>query len=161
MGLARINDASPEEARRALMSCCGSRRWVEAMLTARPFASVDALHAAATRHWRALGREDVLEAMSHHPRIGEGHAAAAREAAEQAGAMNAEGGIQAAIADGNRAYEAHFGHIYLVCASGKSGQELLEILQGRLANDPDTELGVAAGEQEQITRLRLDQLLAK
>jgi 2-oxo-4-hydroxy-4-carboxy-5-ureidoimidazoline decarboxylase len=99
--------------------------------------------------------------MSHHPRIGDTRAASAAEAGEQAGAARAEDAVKAAIAEGNRAYEARFGFIYLVCASGKSGAELLAILRERLENDPETELGVAAGEQAKITALRLDKLIER
>src|SRR5688572_22901949 len=157
--LGALNAASSDEARGWLAGCCGARRWVDGMLAARPFASVEAVHAAAERVWRSLGRDDVLEAMSHHPRIGDTARASAREAGEQAGAARADDAVKAAIAEGNRRYEGRFGHIYLVCASGKSGEELLAILRARLDNDPATELAVAAGEQEKITRLRLDKLL--
>jgi 2-oxo-4-hydroxy-4-carboxy-5-ureidoimidazoline decarboxylase len=158
--LAQLNGASAEEARRLLGGCCGARRWVEAMVSARPFASVDALHAAAERHWAAMERDDLFEAMSHHPRIG-ARVAPAREASEQAGAQAADDEVKAALTDGNRAYEARFGHIYLVGASGKSGAELLALLRARLANDAETELAVAAAEQGKITRLRLDKLFAE
>jgi 2-oxo-4-hydroxy-4-carboxy-5-ureidoimidazoline decarboxylase len=158
--LAQLNAATADEARRLLGGCCGARRWVEAMLGERPFGSVDAVHAAAERHWRALGRDDLFDAMSHHPRIG-ASAAPPREASEQAGARSADAEVKAALAEGNVAYEARFGHIYLVCASGKSGTELLELLRARLRNDPETELAIAAAEQGKITHLRLDKLLAE
>ena len=154
-----LNSASVDEARAWLAGCCGARRWVDGVLAARPFASREALHGEAERIWRALERDDVLEAMSHHPRIGDTARASAREAGEQAGAASAADAIKAAIAEGNRAYEARFGHIYLVCASGKSGEELHAFLRARRGNDPTTQLAVAAGEQEKITRLRLDKLL--
>jgi 2-oxo-4-hydroxy-4-carboxy-5-ureidoimidazoline decarboxylase len=158
--LGQLNAAPADEARRLLARCCGAHRWVEAMLGERPFISVDALHAAAERHWRMMGREDLLEAMSHHPRIG-ARTAPSREANEQAGAQAADEQVKGALAEGNRAYEGRFGHIYLVCATGKSGLELLELLRMRLRNDPETELAIAATEQGKITRLRLDQLLAE
>jgi 2-oxo-4-hydroxy-4-carboxy-5-ureidoimidazoline decarboxylase len=153
-----LNAATPEQARAMLVSCCGSVRWVDAMLSARPFSSVEALHEAAQKFWRNLSREDLLEAMSHHPRIGERAGASQSDLREQAGAMSADDQIKVAMVEGNRAYEARFGHIYLVCATGKSGAELLAILQSRLQNDLATELAVAAAEQEKITALRLDKL---
>jgi 2-oxo-4-hydroxy-4-carboxy-5-ureidoimidazoline decarboxylase len=156
--LERFNELPDDKARAALSSCCGCKRWVDAMLAERPFSSLESAFAAAAVHWSEAGRADVLEAMSHHPRIGASKAPP-REAAEQAGAAGADAEIKAAMAAGNRAYEARFGHIYLVCASGKSGAELLELLRGRLGNDPDTELMIAAAEQGKITRLRLDKLL--
>ena len=157
--LGELNAAPYGVARAWLAACCGAARWLDAVLAARPFRSVAALHEAAERSWRGLERADVLEAMSHHPRIGDAARASATEAGEQAGAARAGDDVKARLAEGNRAYEARFGHIYLVCASGKSGAELLAILHARLANDPETELRVAAGEQEKITRLRLERLL--
>jgi 2-oxo-4-hydroxy-4-carboxy-5-ureidoimidazoline decarboxylase len=156
--LRALNAAAPDEARALLGACCGATRWIDAMLAARPFSSMAAMHEAARASWRAVDRAGVLEAMSHHPRIGDLESASATDAREQAGAASAEDAIKAALVDGNRAYEARYGHIYLVCATGKSGAELLSILQSRLQNDPDTELRVAAAEQEKITALRLDQL---
>jgi 2-oxo-4-hydroxy-4-carboxy-5-ureidoimidazoline decarboxylase len=156
--LRTLNAAAPDEARRMLGACCGAARWVDAMLAARPFSSMEAMHEAARACWRAVDRAGVLEAMSHHPRIGDLASASATDAREQAGAATAEAAIKAALVEGNRAYEARYGHIYLVCATGKSGAELLAILQSRLQNDPDTELRVAATEQEKITALRLDKL---
>ncbi len=156
--LRALNAATPDEARKMLATCCGTARWVDAMLALRPFGSTEAMHAAACDSWRAMDRAGVLEAMSHHPRIGDLERASASDAREQAGAASADDAIKAAIAEGNRAYEARFGNIYLVCATGKSGAELLAILRSRLQNDPDTELRVAAAEQEKITALRLDKL---
>ncbi|WP_231511493.1 2-oxo-4-hydroxy-4-carboxy-5-ureidoimidazoline decarboxylase [Chondromyces apiculatus] len=164
-------DAMPaDEARAALQRCCGSHRWVERMLGERPFGTRARLVEAASRHWNALDPADWDEAFSHHPRIGEpgrvaaGAASAAATASwasnEQAGAARSADDVKAALAEGNRAYEARFGRIYLVCATGKSGEELLAILRARLANDPETELRIAVGEQEKITRLRLEKLLS-
>lgn len=167
-GDVRALDELPEdEARAALRACCGSARWVEAMLHERPFRDPERLFEAASRIWNGLDAADWDEAFSHHPRIGEpGRIAAAAAptagwaAGEQAGATRANDEIRAAIAEGNRAYEARFGRIYLVCATGKSGEELLAILQSRLDNAPEAELRIAAGEQEKITRIRLEKLLS-
>ncbi|AKT42893.1 2-oxo-4-hydroxy-4-carboxy-5-ureidoimidazoline decarboxylase [Chondromyces crocatus] len=164
-------DALPEEeARAALQRCCGSSRWVAHMLSERPFGNRSKLLEAASRHWNALTVADWDEAFSHHPRIGEpgrvaaGAASAASTAGwaskEQAGAARADDAVKAAIAEGNRTYEAKFGRIYLVCATGKSGEELLGILRARLDNEPDVELRIAAAEQDKITRLRLEKLLS-
>ena len=129
------------------------------MLAMRPFASDAALFAAAERAWWALGREDWLEAFGAHPRIGQ-HAADAWARNEQAGVKGAGEDVRAALAQGNRAYEERFGHVFLICATGKSATEMLGALRGRLGNDPATELRVAAAEQAQITRLRLEKLAA-
>lgn len=112
---------------------------------------------AADECWANLGPRDWLEAFTHHPRIGERVSGA--EASEQAGAQSADDLIKAQIADVNRQYEARFGHIYIVCASGKSAEEMLAIARSRLQNDPAAELGIAAEEQRKIMHLRLEKIL--
>lgn len=164
---AALDDLPEAEARAALLKCCGSSRWALRMLAERPFRDRERLFEAASRIWNELSPADWDEAFSHHPRIGEpGRIAAAAAStatwasSEQAGATRSSDEVRAAIAEGNREYEARFGRIYLVCATGKSGEELLAILRSRLGNDPETELRVAAGEQEKITRIRLEKLLS-
>lgn len=136
------------------------------MIDSRPFASVDDALEKADRSWNGLSREDWLEAFDHHPRIGETSAAAGQDARgaswssrEQAGVATAAEGVKAELARMNREYERRFGFIYIVCATGKSADELLAIAKKRLANDPDTELRVAADEQRKIMDLRLAKLL--
>lgn len=164
--LGRLNALPRKEAREALRKCCGSARWAEEMVEARPFQDRDALFQAATQIWNGLTREDWLEAFSHHPRIGdrklEGAGSGTKDWAknEQAGMSRADDQVRAAMAEGNRAYEEKFGRVYLVCATGKSADELLAILQGRLQNTPEQELRIAAEEQDKITRIRLEKLLA-
>ena len=157
--VARALNARPDaDARAALARCCGCRRWVERMLAARPYASDSALFAAAEREWRRLGSSDWLEAFAAHPRIGErgGDEWARRE---QAGADTADAGTRQALADGNRAYEQRFGHVFLICATGRSADEMTAELQRRLGNDPEREMRIAAAEQAKITRLRLENLV--
>ena len=154
-----LNALSEERARTALQRCCGARHWVDGMLAARPFASDAELLAAAERVWWGLGRADWLEAFAAHPRIG-ARAEAMTDWArrEQAGANGAAEVTLAALAQGNRTYEERFGHVFLICATGRTADEMLGALRGRLTNDPATELRVAAEEQAKITRLRLDRL---
>ena len=160
-------DALPEaDARELLTSCCGARAWVDGMLERRPFGSLERVLAAADDVWWALAPSDWLEAFRHHPRIGERAAAAAQgerargwSGEEQRATSEAREDVRTALAAGNREYERRFGHIYLVCATGKSADEMLKILQRRLTNDSDTELRGAAAEQAKITRLRLLKLL--
>lgn len=154
-----LNGQPGNAARAALTRCCTSRRWVEAMLAARPFGGDAALFEAAERAWWALGKDDWLEAFGGHPRIGErGIDALVRH--EQAGMNRAGDKTRAALAQGNREYEARFGHVFLICATGKSATDMLGALRARLGNDPATELRIAAGEQAKITRLRLEKLAA-
>lgn len=166
-GLKRLNALPAEQAVAELLTCCGSREWARQMADRRPFSDTAELLNTADGVWWSLNRADWLEAFRSHPRIGERKAEAGQthrekqwSEREQAGLGTAADGTRKALAEGNRAYEARFGHIYLVCASGKSGEELLAILTQRLGNEPETELRVAAEEQRKITRLRLEKLLS-
>jgi allantoicase len=136
---------------------CGSSRWVNAMLHARPFASWDALVAASNEIWLSLDANDWLEAFAAHPRIGERKAGWSSQ--EQSGTRSASGETMQRIADGNREYEEKFGFIYLVCATGRSADEMLANLTERLTHDRDAELRIAAGEQAKIIVLRLEKLV--
>jgi len=157
---AYLNSLSIAAARAALGRCCGARQWVDGMLAARPFASDADLLAAAERVWWGLGCADWLEALAAHPRIG-ARAEAMTDWArrEQAGANGAAEATLAALAQGNRTYEERFGHVFLICATGRTADEMLGALRARLTNDSATELRVAAEEQAKITRLRLDRLV--
>ena len=155
-----LNALSDQRARAALERCCGARHWADAMLAARPFGSDAELLATAERVWWGLGRADWLEAFAAHPRIG-GRGGPKTDWArhEQAGADGATEATLAALAQGNRAYEERFGHVFLISATGRTADEMLVALRGRLTNDPATELRVAAEEQAKITRLRLGKLV--
>lgn len=161
-------DALPDhEAAPLLESCCGAQGWVQGMLARRPFGTLQRVLDDADDVWWSLGPNDWLEAFDHHPRIGERTAVAAQSETarvwsgdEQRGASDATADARQALAEGNREYERRFGHIYLVCATGKSAGEMLALLRERLHNDAATELRVAAGEQAKITRLRLEKLFA-
>ncbi|HEY4014075.1 MAG TPA: 2-oxo-4-hydroxy-4-carboxy-5-ureidoimidazoline decarboxylase [Polyangiaceae bacterium] len=158
----RLNAAPPEEAAKLLSRCCGSSRWVAGMLERRPFASRADLHAAAGEVWSRLGRDDFLEAFAHHPRIGdapsEGHAAGDWSREEQSVAARGAPGVLTGLRLANAAYEARFGFVFLVCATGKTAPEIIDLLESRMRNEADAELRVAAAEQAKITLLRLDKL---
>ena len=158
MRLAALNTLPPGDAAAEFMRCCGSTRWARTMAAARPFASIEALAATADRVWRSLERADWLEAFAAHPRIGE-RATSSWSAEEQAGASATAAETSGALTRGNRDYEERFGYIFLVCATGKSAREMLDILTSRLRNSPDDELHVAAEEQRRITALRLRKLV--
>ena len=149
-----------------LFACCGSSRWVQEMMDRRPFESLGKLQQDAAEAFEGLSRSDWLEAFAAHPRIGERDAAVASgpradawSAAEQAESARADDDTRASLADANRAYEERFGHIYLVAAAGRTAEELLADCLARMANDPETELQVAAVEQQKITGLRLARLV--
>jgi 2-oxo-4-hydroxy-4-carboxy-5-ureidoimidazoline decarboxylase len=160
-----LNGAPREQAAAALTRCCGSSRWVERMLARRPFASLAELRLAATEAWSGLDRADYLEAFGHHPRLGvdparlrERFATADWSNQEQSGVREADDATLEALGAGNAAYEARFGFVFLVCATGKGAREVLTLLEQRIGNDAETELGIAAAEQAKITQLRLEKL---
>ncbi len=166
MTLEQLNRLDRKAARAAFERCCGARRWVKRMCEARPFRDRQALLAAADRAFDGLEREDWLEAFAHHPRIGdlaslrEKYASTAAWAEqEQRGATATSEGVLAALAEGNRAYEGRFGYIFIVCAFGKSADEMLALLCERMPNSPEREFFIAAEEQMKITWLRLEKLL--
>ncbi len=144
-----------------LLPCCGSRRWARSMVESQPFRTVGHLLDAANRNWWKLAPEDWLEAFAAHPRIGERSAGERRPPSEQSGVKDASADLLARIAAGNRDYETRFGYIYIVCATGKSAALLSEILESRLKNEPAAELRVAAAEQNEITRVRLEKWLQR
>jgi 2-oxo-4-hydroxy-4-carboxy-5-ureidoimidazoline decarboxylase len=163
LGLRWLNKVPAAQAGLLLASCCASRAWIERMSAGRPYADLAGLFDASDRAIRELGRDDLAEALSAHPRIGQRAAGASTEAdwsrQEQASVGEADTEVQAALEEGNRVYEQRFGHVFLIRASGRTAQELLAALRQRLANDPDNEWGVVAEELREITRLRLERLL--
>lgn len=152
----RWNALPPEEAVASLLTCCGSTEWARRMSEARPFRDLPGLLDAADRIWRSLSEADWLEAFRVHPRIGEG--ASGQAAREQSGARNASVATLEALARANRDYEEKFGRIFLVCAAGKSAEDMLALCRERLHNDAGTEMRAAAEEQRKIMRLRLERL---
>jgi len=153
MRLEDLNALDAEAAGRELLKCCGSPRWARRMTAMRPFASVEAMMADAAACWAALDPADWLEAFAAHPRIGAGGAKASAAgddwaAQEQAGVAAAADATLRRLADRNRDYDARFGYIFIVCATGKSAVEMLDMLERRLGNDPETEITVVNGSTE-------------
>lgn len=161
-----LHSLSPEERHDAFLRCCGSTRWVQGMCQAFPFSNDEALHQKADEVWNALGKEDFLEAFTHHPQIGASkehlrtkfQSTASWSSGEQAGLSQASEDVLDRLVDGNKAYLDRFGYIFIVCATGKSAEEMAELLEHRLPNEPDVELRVAAQEQAKITHIRLEKL---
>ena len=165
--LARWNSLSDEDAAREILSCCGSKAWAKGMAGRRPFSDVTTLLAASDETWGNLAAADWMEAFRSHPRIGESRPAQPSSemsqdwsAQEQQRVAAAAEDAKAAIAKANLEYEQRFGHIFIVCATGKSAPEILEILRSRLRNDAQTELREAAEQQRQITNIRLTRWLS-
>ena len=161
LDLAAFNALGDEEAERALRACCSSPRWAKAVAARRPFASVDDLHAAADAELEALTDDDIDDALAGHPRIGERPPGpdGAWSRREQSGVDGAQADTLLAMAEGNRLYENTFGHVYLVCATGRSADELLAVLRSRLGNDPQTERRVVREELAKINRIRLARMV--
>ena len=165
MDLEQLNSMPHDEAANALLQCCGSTRWAEHVANARPYANLETLIANANDAWWSLEHDDWLEAFRSHPKIGAKKAAApvsdqSRQwsGQEQAGVATASRETVDALAALNWAYEQKFGFIFIICATGKTPDEMLESLKKRLENDAETELPIAAAEQSKITELRLKKL---
>ena len=161
----RAIDTGPAEAARSILArACGSSRWGDRMMARRPFGSRERLLRAARIEWFGLTEADWLEAFAHHPRIGDRASLAARfpathelSATEQAAVGQAHADVLSALAEANESYAGRFGFIFIVCATGKTAEEILALLRARLPNDRATELRNAAEEQSKITALRLAQ----
>ncbi|MBP7408461.1 MAG: 2-oxo-4-hydroxy-4-carboxy-5-ureidoimidazoline decarboxylase [Flavobacteriales bacterium] len=167
MTLDALNRLSETDAAAAFTQCCTSSRWVERMVIDRPFESLPEMMEISDRIWEECDVDDYLEAFEGHPRIGDVESLAKKYAntkgwagGEQKGLESADREVLQRLAKGNADYEAKFGHIFIVCATGKSAAEMLALLEARMPNDPKTEVMVAAEEQNKITRLRLKKLLA-
>jgi allantoicase len=157
-GVRWLNAKTAEVFEERVIACCGSRAWAKALQAARPFATFDAMLQTADDVWAGLSADDRLEAYAAHPRIGErGGSVWAR--GEQAGATVASDETLRELEAGNQEYEERFGRVFLINATGKSAEEMLEAMRERLGNDPDAELAEAAEQQRQITRNRLEKLV--
>lgn len=156
-----FNGLDNDAALASLMSCCASHRWALSVATLRPFKDEEALFTIADFIWNKMQEPDWMEAFRAHPRIGERKPAQASaqskewSSQEQAAIHSSHAEILAELASENLRYEKQFGFMYIVCATGKSAEEMLAILQTRLANDRHTELREAAEQQRQITQIRL------
>ena len=154
-----------EQAEEVLLLCCGSQNWANKIAQLRPFQSLEEVHNTAVRIWESLQVQEWLEAFAHHPRIGDRQALAARFAStrnwsanEQAGVAVAEEEVLDRLALGNEEYSRRFGYVFLVCATGKSALEMLNLLEARINNSPEEEVQIAQQEQQKIMLLRLDKM---
>lgn len=165
-GLAALRAMPAPELEAALRACCGSTAWVKKMQNARAFGSLGDLEAANAKIWNGLPATDWDEAFKAHPRIGEKKAEGPQSKTAQGWSASEQSKVDAAsqatldaLREANVAYEKKFGRIYIVCATGKTAEEMLAIAKERMQNDPDTELRRAAAEQLAITNLRLRKLV--
>lgn len=165
MTIAQFDHLDQEEKKALLQQCCGSSAWVNNMLAAPPAEDLVDLFEIAEELWYACHEADWREAFSHHPKIGdidslrEKFAATAQWAeGEQSSVKQASEQTLQQLAEGNEVYEQRFGYIFIICATGKTADEMLQLLNQRLYNNPEVEIEVAMEEQLQITKLRLGKL---
>ena len=164
--IASLNSISPDEAEKEFLKCCGCKEWARRMVAQRPFQNLDELTERSESVWWQLQSHDWLEAFHSHPKIGETKAAAETSvksqqwsADEQSGLRDSARETREQLATLNRQYQEKFGHIFIICASGKTSEQMLEALRERLENTPEEELRIAASEQAKITELRLKKLV--
>lgn len=165
MTIAEFDHLPHVEKKALLQKCCGSTLWINKMLAAPPAEDLIDLFETADENWYTCSEEDWLEAFQHHPKIGDINSLQQKYANTVTWASNEQSGVNVAsykvlkdLARGNEDYEKKFGYIFIVCATGKSAAEMLQILQSRLPNDPKNEIRIAAEEQNKITKLRLEKL---
>jgi OHCU decarboxylase len=166
--LAWLNELSTADAETAFLDCCGSTEWARRMAGARPFDMLEDLFRTADRTWFSLSSVEWLEAFASHPKIGSGKPAPKQKkrssewsSGEQSGIDIADKSVRKQLAEANRLYQEKFGFIFIVCATGKSADEMLAICRARLGNSAETEMRLAAEEQRKITEIRLSKLLER
>ena len=165
MTLTELNHLPAADLKEALAKCCGATAWVEQLAAAFPMSGKQQLLDEAERVWFACSEKDWREAFTHHPKIGDVNSLKEKFAStsqwaegEQSAVRHTSEQVLNALAEGNRQYEEKFGYIFIVCATGKSAAEMLELLEARINNDPAEEIKIAADEQNKITRIRLEKL---
>ena len=166
MTLHELNTLPKQQLIQELTKCCGSSAWVNKMLPFFPADDLVELLEDAEEQWFKCSEEDWKEAFAQHPEIGDLGSLQKRSAyplewasGEQAGVNSASQQTIGALAGANEKYEEKFGYIFIICATGKSADEMLAILQTRLQNSPEVEIEIAADEQNRITKLRIEKLL--
>jgi len=167
MTLQQLNALSKSQLKEELFKCCGSTTWAKKLSEKSPFGSADALKHESNRIWFGADEKDWLEAFTHHPKIGDVESLEKKFAStanwasgEQSGVNIANKNVLIELKDLNDQYEKKFGYIFIVCATGKSAEEMLSLLKERILNKPEEEIEIAVNEQNKITHIRLDKLLA-
>lgn len=166
MTIKEFNQLSAQEAKNEIFKCCGCTSWATKLTDNRPFNTIDDLRITSDTIWSTVSETDLMEAFSHHPKIGDKSSLQKKfvtkewASNEQSGVNNASEKIIDELAKGNADYEKKFGYIFIVCATGKSATEMLEMLKNRLPNSPEVEIKIAAREQNKITHLRINKLFS-
>ncbi len=168
MTIDQFNELDPIAQHEALEKCCGAQHWVKQMIAKAPFASIDQVLYFADYLWENANEQSWQEAFTHHPKIGNVDSLAKKYESTKKWAEGEQQGVESAtrdtleaLAKGNQEYEDKFGYIFIVCATGKSAQEMLELLHERLPNLEEEELLIAMKEQQKITKIRIEKLFAE
>ncbi len=166
MNIDSFNQLSTSDLQEALLQCCGSVTWINRMLGSTPFENKQQLIDLANKHWSTLNNSDYLQAFEAHPKIGDINSLNNKFTSTKDIARQEQSGINAAskttllqLSEKNLEYHTKYSYIFIVCASGKSAEQMLQILESRLANSPEDEIEIAAEEQRKITEIRLDKLI--
>ena len=166
MKIEHLNKLPRPELHQELFTCCSSMAWVENFAKKRPFKDISHLMSEAENVWNSLGERDWLEAFAGHPQIGDISTLEKKYAATSDWASSEQSGVGSAsketlleLSDFNKKYLKKFGFIFIVCATGKSAQEMLDLLKARIDNEREIELKIAAAEQYKITKIRLEKLI--
>lgn len=165
MTIAEFDNLKDEKKKELLTQCCGSSAWVNKMLDCFPVEDLVDLEENAEEKWYECSEKDWREAFEHHPKIGDVNSLKAKFSntkswaeGEQSGVQNTSDEVLKELAEYNERYQKKFGYIFIVCATGKSAEEMLGLLKQRINNNPDTEIKIAAEEQNKITKIRLEKL---
>lgn len=166
MTIQELNELKKTQLKQELEKCCGSKTWIKKMMSAFPVSNKTMLLKTAKENWKECTEKDWLDAFSHHPKIGDINSLNNKFASTAKWAIGEQAGIQSAtdtiieeFAKQNADYEHKFGFIFIVCATGKSASEMLEILKTRMKNKREKELKIAAAEQAKITIIRLKKIM--
>ncbi len=167
MTLEELNNIPLQQASDELIKCCGSSKWVNKMVSKRPFSSLEELLQTADEIWAGCGPEDGLEAFQHHPKIGDLKSLEKKFASTSQWSQGEQQSVSSAslqtlqkLQEGNKQYEEKFGFIFIVCATGKSADEMLGLLEARIGNERHKEIKIAMEEQRKITAIRLNKLIS-
>ncbi|MFC4329456.1 2-oxo-4-hydroxy-4-carboxy-5-ureidoimidazoline decarboxylase [Streptomyces andamanensis] len=158
-GLARFNTLPDAAARAALLEACASTAWAERLLAARPHASAEDLYTASDAAMAELTAADLAQAMSGHPPIGRPKPGDPTSAREQSGMAGASEGLKEEMLELNLAYQEKFGHVFLICATGRTGEQMRDAVKERIGNAPEQEREIVRTELGKINRIRLARLL--
>ncbi len=161
MGLARFNELEESSALAALHEACAARAWARRVLAGRPYATADALGAASDAAMAELTVAELEEAMAGHPPIGRPEPGDPASAREQRGMAGASDELRAEMLELNLAYQHRFGHVFLICATGLTGEQMRDAVKERMGNTPEREREIVRTELGKINRIRLARLVAE